>query len=317
VLIVDRTLLVASPGGHIDELSRLQPRLTPETTDALWLTADTPQTRSLLAERDVVWVGHIGPRDIRPALRTVLPAVRHLRQWRIDRVVTTGAALSLPYVVAARMRGIRVTYIESAARIAGPSLTGRIISLLPGIERRCQAPTPIGRGWRPVGSVFDGYQATDVGRRPVRRIVVSVGGERFSFRRAVERLLEIIPDDVEVFWQTGSTPVDDLGINAEASVPHDRLAAEMAAADAVVIHAGVGSALSALDAGRMPVLLVRRSAQAEHVDDHQVEIAAELQRRGLAVTGDAAGIVWEDVERAAAHRIRRSEAVGRIRLDSR
>lgn len=309
-----RTLLLASAGGHIDELSRLQPRLIPDTTDALWVTSETAQTRSLLAGRDVVWVPHIGPRDLWGVVRGVLPAIRHLRAWGVGRLITTGAALSLPYVVAARLRGISVTYVESAARITAPSLTGRIASALPGVECCCQSPQPLGRRWRPIGSVFDGYDGMEAVKRPVRRIVVSVGGERFSFRRAVDRLLEIIPDDVEVFWQTGSTPVDDLGLDAAVSVPQQRLAAEMVAADAVVIHAGVGSALSALDAGRVPVLLVRRATHHEHIDDHQTDIAADLGRRGLAVAGELADLTWSDVERAAGREARRDARVPTIRL---
>jgi UDP-N-acetylglucosamine transferase subunit ALG13 len=61
----------------------------------------------------------------------------------------------------------------------------------------------------------------------------------------------------------------------------------MAGADIVVSHAGAGSALSALRAGRMPLIASRRAALGEAGDDHQQELADELMRRGLAHTEGA------------------------------
>lgn len=309
-----RVAFIANPGGHIDELIRLSPRIDIDTAGSLWVTSATEQTTSLLAGRETVWVRHVGPRNLGRALTTVGPAAKLLRLSGIRHVITTGAALALPYVAAARMLGIRVTYIESAARQAAPSLTGKLVSRFPGVELYCQADDPIGPRWIPTGSVFDGYMPDEDVPTPVRRVVVSVGGERFSFRRAVDRLKEIIPPDVDVFWQTGATPVEDNEIPYEAWVEPSRLARIVDDADVAVIHAGVGSALTALDSGHAPVLLVRQHRHGEHVDDHQGEIAAELVRRGLAVGCDLPLLTWRDVERAAARRIRRVSEVPPLRL---
>jgi UDP-N-acetylglucosamine--N-acetylmuramyl-(pentapeptide) pyrophosphoryl-undecaprenol N-acetylglucosamine transferase len=51
----------------------------------------------------------------------------------------------------------------------------------------------------------------------------------------------------------------------------------------VIAHAGCGSALSALDAGKKPVLVARRESHGENVDDHQELLADELAARDLAV----------------------------------
>src|SRR5205823_6246401 len=96
---------------------------------------------------------------------------------------------------------------------------------------------------------------------PVRRIVVTLGSGLHSFRRLVERLVAIIPYGVEVLWQTGSTPVGDLAIKAQPIVPADVLDRAIRHADAVIAHAGCGSALhelispgfDGLDAGVTPV----------------------------------------------------------------
>jgi UDP-N-acetylglucosamine--N-acetylmuramyl-(pentapeptide) pyrophosphoryl-undecaprenol N-acetylglucosamine transferase len=43
----------------------------------------------------------------------------------------------------------------------------------------------------------------------------------------------------------------------------------------------------------------RRLAHGEHVDDHQIQIAQELARRGLAVSVEADALTVEDLRRAA------------------
>ncbi len=73
----------------------------------------------------------------------------------------------------------------------------------------------------------------------------------------------------------------------------------MREADVVVAHAGVGTALAALEVGKCPVLVPRRLAHGEHVDDHQTQIAGELSRRGLALTVDADALTLDHLLEAA------------------
>ena len=53
-------------------------------------------------------------------------------------------------------------------------------------------------------------------------------------------------EPVDTLWQTGSTPVDRLGIEANPYVPGAELEAAIRGADLVVSHAGTGSSLTAL-----------------------------------------------------------------------
>jgi UDP-N-acetylglucosamine transferase subunit ALG13 len=71
----------------------------------------------------------------------------------------------------------------------------------------------------------------------------------------------------------------------------------------VVAHAGTGIALMALENGKLPVLVPRRSMHGEHVDDHQLTIALELALRDLAVSRDADSLKARDLEHAAGHRV--------------
>jgi UDP-N-acetylglucosamine transferase subunit ALG13 len=90
-------------------------------------------------------------------------------------------------------------------------------------------------------------------------------------------------DGADVLWQTGATDTTGLGIEARATVPHAELLEAVRTAEVVVAHSGTGSAISAFEQGKCPILVPRRQRHGEHVDDHQVQIAGELSDRGLAI----------------------------------
>jgi UDP-N-acetylglucosamine transferase subunit ALG13 len=48
----------------------------------------------------------------------------------------------------------------------------------------------------------------------------------------------------------------------------------------IVCHAGVGSILTALEHGKPVIAVPRREKYGEHVDNHQLEIAGEMEKEG-------------------------------------
>ena len=278
------TLLVAAAGGHLEELWHLRPRLTPLHEDVTWVTSDSPQSRSLLAGEQRLFAPPARPRDAGATVAN-LRFARHvlaLDDW--TEVVSTGPLMAVPFLSLARAQGVQCHFIESSARVTGPSLTGRILERIPGM--RCYSPYEWWErpSWIYRGSVLDGFAA--VARVPSRlgRVVVTVGTSGYGFARLVRQVAAALPDGCEVFWQTGATDVDGLGIDARAFVSDVELARAMTEADLVISHAGAGSALRAMRTGRAPLLVPRRAAFGEHVDDHQAQIARELSRRGLATS---------------------------------
>ena len=270
----------------------------------VWVTNESPQSRSLLAGEDVEWVDYVAPRDLLTAVRLLPTAHRIVRRPGVDLVISTGSAIAVPFLVAATANGRSTFYIESATRADGPSLTARILSFVPGVQLRTQSATWSSRRWKFVGSVFDGWTAAVVPAQPIRNIVVSLGTmKRYQFRSLVDRLLEIVPPQTQVLWQVGATDVSDLPIDARGSVPAAELSAAMRAADVIVAHAGTGVALTAMEMGKSPVLVPRRAARDEHVDDHQQQTAQLLGCAGLAVVAEVGELTWEHLERAAARRI--------------
>lgn len=299
------TLLVASTGGHLKQLHQLHGRLSGIEGPFCWATFETPQSRSLLEGEAVDFVPFVGGRDPGAVARNLLHARRIFATREVDTVVSTGSAVALPFFALGRARGLDCHYIESAARSQGPSVTGKMIRRIPGVHRYAQYQRWTGPGWGFGGAVFDSYETvTCAPREEIRSVVVTLGTYRgYEFPRLVKRLLEILPAEAEVLWQTGETDVSRFGIEGHEALPEKRLTEAMAAADVVVAHAGVGAALAALEVGKCPVLVPRRLSHEEHVDDHQIEIAGELSERDLALWVEASELSFQDLLDAAARRV--------------
>lgn len=305
-----RALLVASTGGHLEQLCRLERRLRPHFDEVHYSTFDDQQSRSLLAGREVHHVDRIPPRGLKEAIKVLGPARQVLRAGGYTDVVSTGSAIAVPYLITARSMGIRSHYIESAARSEGPSLTGRIISRVPGVHRYTQYQHWADGQWVHRGSVFDRFVsvAGETSAGSASRVVVTLGTMRkYPFRAAVDAVRKVLADvarpDVEVLWQVGDAPVDDLGIRGFEMVPSHEMKHAIAEADLVFAHAGIGSCLQILDQGHAPVLLPRRSEHGEHIDDHQLLIAKELDKRRLAVSRDPRVLSAQDAIAAMQRRV--------------
>lgn len=308
------TLLVASTGGHLAELHDLVPRLG--VTDRRWVTFDSPQSRSLLAGEDVVHVPPATSRDLVGAVRDLLVARRMFRRSRYDRVISTGASIAMSFFVPATAAGVECAYIESATRTRGPSLTGRMAARLPRTRLYTQYPSWADDTWRYGGSIFDAFVAERLpSPRPVRKVVVTLGTHpRFTFPRLLNRLVDVLPPTVEVLWQVGTTTIDRMPAGARRHVPVAEMRQAMREADVVISHAGVGSALAAMQAGRRALYVPRRRVHGEHVDDHQVEMARELAGRSLVVAREAADVTFADLEEAAAWSVRTCPGVAPFRF---
>jgi UDP-N-acetylglucosamine transferase subunit ALG13 len=116
-------------------------------------------------------------------------------------------------------------------------------------------------------------------------IFVTLGTHEQPFERALD-LVAGLADRDKLLIQHGAT-------EARPTLPHiewldyldwEPLTARMRDAEVVITHAGVGSAVTAIRAGKKPVLVPRLARFGEHVDDHQLQLAVRLADFDLAVT---------------------------------
>lgn len=120
-------------------------------------------------------------------------------------------------------------------------------------------------------------------------ILVTIGTHHQPFDRLIEAAAALQRAGHEVVAQTGTSSVPVAG--GRAWIPPSELAALADRAAVIVCHAGPGSLALAWERGRTPVVVPRRAAFAEHVDDHQVQFCAHLSERA---------VVWHDPATLAA-----------------
>jgi UDP-N-acetylglucosamine--N-acetylmuramyl-(pentapeptide) pyrophosphoryl-undecaprenol N-acetylglucosamine transferase len=289
ILLGKKALLVASTGGHLAQLVRLADG-SPVRDDSLWISFDTPQSRSLLAGRRTLFIDYIPPRG----WREVVSGSRHIRgamrSERFEVIVSTGAGIALASHLRAAIAGLKPVYIESVSRVQGPSLTGRVLERVPGINRFSQHQWgEVRRGWRHEFSVLDTFAprpaSTEGSEGRPQRIFVTLGTiHPYEFPSLVRETEMALGDSVEVVWQLGCT---------QYRPGHGEVHSQMSArefddavqwADTVVTHAGVGTLISLVEAGADVIAVPRRAARGEHVDDHQLQIAHEFAERSLVRT---------------------------------
>ncbi len=120
-----RVLLIASAGGHLAQLLALRPWW--QDRERHWVTREAIYTTSALAGEANTY-GHF------PTTRNLPNLARNWRQARgvlasfqPDLIVSTGAALAVPYFMMARRHKARTMYLEVVDRVDSATLTGRIV----------------------------------------------------------------------------------------------------------------------------------------------------------------------------------------------
>ncbi len=309
------TLFVATAGGHLSQLTEIAKRLPNDGDDIqIWASNDHAQSRSLFKDKNAVFVPEVNERDVLGALRCIPVAHRLHKEHHFTRVVSTGSAIAVGYLPYLSLRGVRAHYIESSTRLAGPSITGRILLRVPRINMYTQYERLAHGKWHYPGWVFDRFVATKHDPPIIKRAVVTVGTTNdYSFRRMLDALAPILRPGgileekqqapVETLWQTGCSPVDGLDIEAQPWVPSADLDAAIAEADVIITHAGTGSANSTLTAGRMPLLVPRDADRGEIGDNHQQLFAMELSNHGIAMVREPEELTVDDLLEAAAYRV--------------
>ena len=95
--------------------------------EAKWVTLPSADVEYLLADQDVVLGRGPTNRSIKNLLRNFWIAWRTVRDFRPDVILSTGAALAVPFFIVGRLHGRRCVYVESFTRINSLSWSGRLV----------------------------------------------------------------------------------------------------------------------------------------------------------------------------------------------
>jgi hypothetical protein len=121
-----KVLLVGSAGGHLAQLLQLSSWWG--EYDRLWVTFDLPDAVSLLKDERTVWGHHPTTRNIPNLLRNLRLAWRTLRHERPTVIVSSGAAIAVPFFWLGKLFGAFTVYVEVIDRIDTRTLTARLCS---------------------------------------------------------------------------------------------------------------------------------------------------------------------------------------------
>ncbi len=117
--------LVGSSGGHLIHLYMLKPIWSEQ--ERFWVTFDKEDARSLLEGEKVYPCYYPTNRNIWNLIRNTFVAIKVLRKEKPDLLISSGAAVAVPFFYIAKLMGKKLIYIEVFDRIDKPTLTGKLV----------------------------------------------------------------------------------------------------------------------------------------------------------------------------------------------
>lgn len=120
-----KVCLVGSSGGHLTHLWMLRPFW--ENKERFWVTFPKEDANSLLEGETLYPCYYPTNRNIKNLIRNTWVAWKVLRKERPDLIISSGAAVAVPFFYLGKLMGKKLIYIEVFDRIDKPTLTGRMV----------------------------------------------------------------------------------------------------------------------------------------------------------------------------------------------
>jgi UDP-N-acetylglucosamine:LPS N-acetylglucosamine transferase len=95
--------------------------------ERFWVTFDKEDARSLLANETVYPCYYPTNRNLINLIRNTWVALRVLHKEQPDLLISSGAAVAVPFFYIAKLMGKKLIYIEVFDRIDKPTMTGKLV----------------------------------------------------------------------------------------------------------------------------------------------------------------------------------------------
>lgn len=119
-----RLLLVCSSGGHLAHLMCLRDWW--EKHERHWVTFGTADAVAKLEGEEATWAHHPTTRNAANLLRNSAQARKVLAAYQPDLIVSSGAAVAVPYFWLRDRRRTSTVYVEVYDRVQTATMTGRL-----------------------------------------------------------------------------------------------------------------------------------------------------------------------------------------------
>lgn len=120
-----KVCLVGSSGGHLTHLYMLKPFW--KDKDRFWVTFDKEDANSVLKGEKVYHCYFPTNRNVKALIKNTILAIKVLHKEKPDLIISTGAAVAIPFFWLGKIRGAKTIYIEVFDRIDKSTLTGKIV----------------------------------------------------------------------------------------------------------------------------------------------------------------------------------------------
>ena len=120
-----KVCLVGSSGGHLTHLYMLKPFW--QDQERFWVTFDKEDARSLLAGEQMFPCHVPTNRNLKNLIRNTFLAWRLLRREKPDLILSSGAAVAVPFFYLGKLFGAKTAYLEVFDRIDKSTLTGKLV----------------------------------------------------------------------------------------------------------------------------------------------------------------------------------------------
>lgn len=116
---------VGSSGGHLTHLYMLEPFW--KDKERFWATFDKEDSRGLLHDEKVYHCHFPTNRNLKNLLRNTVVAWRVLHKEKPDLIISTGAAVAVPFFYIGKLMKVKLIYIEIYDRLNKSTLTGKLV----------------------------------------------------------------------------------------------------------------------------------------------------------------------------------------------
>lgn len=120
-----KVCLVGSSGGHLTHLYMLKPFWSEH--DRFWVTFDKEDARSILEGEKIYSCYFPTNRNLKNLIKNTFLAFKVLKKENPDILISSGAAVAVPFFYLAKLKGKKLIYIEVYDRIDKPTITGKMV----------------------------------------------------------------------------------------------------------------------------------------------------------------------------------------------
>jgi len=120
-----KVALVGSSGGHLTHLYMLKPFW--KNKERFWVTFDKEDAQSILKGEKMYPCYYPTNRNLKNLIKNTVLAIKILHKEKPDLIISSGAAVAVPFFWLGKLCGAKLIYIEVFDRIDKPTLTGKLV----------------------------------------------------------------------------------------------------------------------------------------------------------------------------------------------